>query len=44
MLLVNDTSDVARVGDKYVARREVRVTDGRYVQLLCFRNEVRSDL
>jgi hypothetical protein len=42
-LLINDASDAARVGDKYVTRREVRVTDSRYVQLLCFRNEMRGD-
>jgi hypothetical protein len=34
MLPVDDASNVARVGDEYVAKREVRVTDGRYVQLL----------
>jgi hypothetical protein len=44
MLLVDDASDVARPRDEYVARREVRVTYGRYVQVLCFSNKVRNDL
>ena len=31
MLPVDDACDVARVGDEYVAGREIRVADGRYI-------------
>ena len=44
MLPVDDASDIARVGDEYNARREAGVTDGKCIQLLCFRNEVRTEL
>lgn len=44
MLLVNDAGNVTRVGDKYIIRRKVRVTDSRFVQLCRFRDKVRSDL
>jgi hypothetical protein len=34
MLPVDDARDISRVGDEYLARREVRVAHRRYVQLL----------
>lgn len=42
MLPVDNASDVARVGDKYIAGREVRVPDSRYVEPLIFRDEPRN--
>ena len=39
MLPIDDANNVARVGDKCIARREVRVADRRSIQLFCSRNE-----